>query len=164
MGQSVSYTVTQSNSQTVSPSVSNTMELFRVCSFFFLVVVAGSQLVDPEDNEDSALSKTLCCVDARNQCGIWCGTKPWEETCTFYCGPFNTNCGTWTCSDMAGFSCTKTTTTTRATTTTTASVCAATGATCYDNTDPTATVIKECCTATDRCRPTGTGTPYTCQA
>merc|ERR1711892_831016 len=154
----------QSVRESLSQTISTTMETYRVFSFFFfLVCVARSQPVDPENNEDS-VPKTLCCADARNQCGIWCGTKPCEETCTFYCGPFNTNCGTWTCSDVAGFSCTKTTTTTRATTTNTALDCAATGATCYDNTDPTATVIKECCTATDRCRPSATGTPYTCRA
>merc|ERR1711942_205158 len=116
-----------------------------------LVCVAGQ----PLGEEDTHLTKDLCCVDARQQCGEWCGTKPCEETCTYYCGIFNTNCGTWTCEEVAGFSCTRTTTSTQRTptTTTTDSDCAVTGATCYDATTPGTIVVKTCCTSTDNCRP-----------
>merc|ERR1711887_415471 len=77
-----------------------------------LVVCTTGQ---PLGEEDTDLPKDLCCADARNQCGEWCGTKPCEETCTYYCGPFNTNCGTWTCEEVAGFSCTRSTTSTTST-------------------------------------------------
>ena len=108
--------------------------------------------------------RTLCCADARNQCGIWCGEKPCEETCTYYCGPFNTNCGTWTCEEVAGFSCKRTTTTTPPTPApaTTAATCAATGATCLDLAD--AKIRKNCCLTTDTCKVSAADpTKYTCQ-
>merc|ERR1719147_409402 len=93
-----------------------------------LLMFAEAQPFEEEDT-NKANPRTLCCADARQQCGDWCGTRPCEETCTFYCGPFNTNCGTWTCEDVAGFSCTRTTTTTTtvAAGTTATPNCAATG-------------------------------------
>merc|ERR1712013_737993 len=107
-----------------------------------------------------------CCADARQECGEWCGTKPCEETCTFYCGIFNTNCG-MTCEEVAGFSCTRSTTTTQPTpsTSTTPADCAATGGICYDSvTTPGTIVVKACCLTTDLCKPVNGAEPYTCQA
>merc|ERR1711875_11537 len=129
-----------------------------------LVCTAAGQ---PLGEEDTHLTKDLCCVDARQQCGEWCGTKPCEETCTYYCGIFNTNCGTWTCEEVAGFSCTRSTTTTQPTpsTSTTPADCAATGGICYDSVStPGTTVVKTCCLTTDLCKPVNSVQPYTCQA
>merc|ERR1712212_39794 len=142
-----------------------TMGHLTATALVCLVVCAAGQ---PLGEEDTHLpNRDLCCADARNQCGEWCGTKPCEETCTYYCGIFNTNCGTWTCEEVAGFSCTRSTTSTQPTpsTSTTPADCAATGDICYDSeTTPGTTVVKACCLTTDTCKPVNGLQPYTCQA
>merc|ERR1711970_342314 len=85
--------------------------------------------------------RTLCCADAKRQCSDKCSSQLCTETCEARCGLFNTNCGSWTCQDIAGFSCI--TTTTQAAVT--AAACKAVGEVCLTTTG----TITACCTATD---------------
>ena len=55
-------------------------------------------------------SRTLCCATAKQQCADKCSGQLCTETCEARCGLFNTNCGSWVCQYIAGFSCTPTTT------------------------------------------------------
>merc|ERR1711892_683856 len=64
-----------------------------------------------------SISTDPCCFFASDECSKWCAEKDCQETCTYYCGIFNTDCGSWVCEEVAGFSCRRTTTTVRTTTT-----------------------------------------------
>eukprot|EP00090_Calanus_glacialis_P019617 TRINITY_DN3010_c0_g1_i1.p1 TRINITY_DN3010_c0_g1~~TRINITY_DN3010_c0_g1_i1.p1 ORF type:complete len:127 (-),score=25.30 TRINITY_DN3010_c0_g1_i1:130-510(-) len=92
--------------------------------------------------EDSGNKKTLCCATARQQCADKCSGQLCTETCEARCGLFNTNCGSWVCQDIAGFSCTPTTTQAPIT----AAACVASGDICAQ--PGVLTGILTCCSGT----------------
>merc|ERR1711970_193791 len=66
--------------------------------FIVLLTAVASSLANNK-------TKTVCCAVARSECSRYCDGRPCTDTCTYRCGIFNNNCGTWSCADVAGFSC-----------------------------------------------------------
>merc|ERR1719348_36985 len=88
--------------------VSSKMAPSSIC---LLLLLAGNTMAVSIHTNPGA-RRTLCCATAQNDCSQACAGQPCSESCTATCGIFNTNCGTWSCNDIAGFSCTRTTTST----------------------------------------------------
>merc|ERR1711892_1077837 len=93
--------------------------------------------------EEAGIDRTLCCATAKQQCGDKCSARLCKETCEATCGLFSTNCGSWVCQDIAGFSCTATTTQAPIT----AAACKASGEVCLS----TAGDMSTCCSGAADC-------------
>merc|ERR1711874_163193 len=91
------------------------------------------------ETEGTGKTKTLCCADAKHQCS----DKLCSERCEARCGLFNTSCGSWSCQDIAGFSCTPTTTPAAVT----AASCVGVGETCLS----LAGDMSACCSGDQKC-------------
>jgi len=73
-----------------------------------MVVAVSDTLADTIDVTVAAdKTKTFCCATARNECSRVCNNRPCTDSCNVRCGIFNTDCGSWSCADVAGFSCTR---------------------------------------------------------
>merc|ERR1719431_2448184 len=92
-------------------------------NFITIVALANVCLAFDITLKAEGKDRTLCCADE-------CSSRLCTETCEARCGLFNTNCGSWTCQDIAGFSCI--TTTTQAAVT--AAACKAVGEVCLTTT------------------------------
>merc|ERR1712002_299848 len=88
--------------------------------------------------------RNLCCDIAKQQCGEKCSGQLCSEQCEGRCGIFNTKCGPWNCQDIAGFSCTPTTTQAAVT----AAACIATGQLCLSTSTG---VVGTCCAGSTAC-------------
>merc|ERR1712179_893157 len=102
------------------------------------VCLAFDLTLEPEGKD-----RALCCVDAKHQCSDKCSGKLCSESCEARCGLFNTNCGSWSCQDIAGFSCTPTTTQAAVT----AASCVGVGETCLS----LAGDVSTCCSGDQKC-------------
>merc|ERR1711942_587759 len=112
-------------------------------NFFTIVALANVCLAFEITLNFEGKNRALFCADAQRQCGDKCSSRLCTETCEARCGIFNSNCGSWSCQDIAGFSCI--TTTTQAAVT--AAACKAVGEVCLS----TAGDMSTCCTGSDKC-------------
>merc|ERR1712013_521579 len=112
-------------------------------NFFTIVALANVCLAFEITLNSEGKNRALCCADAQHQCADKCSSRLCTERCEARCGIFNSNCGSWSCQDIAGFS--RITTTTQAAVT--AAACKAVGEVCLS----TAGGMSTCCTGSDKC-------------